>query len=164
MEIGFRGFIIFIVVVGGFILAGVGVGVSHMAALGILKMRGAQVTIGERTFIRAEVVTSVADRARGLSGRTGLPDGKGMLFVTEKPERQVFWMKSMRIPIDIVWIRDGTVIGMQEKVPIPPLGTPDVSLKRYPSPGPVDRVLEVRSGFVEDHRVKVGDAVSTSGL
>lgn len=163
MEMGFRGFIVILVVIGAFIAAGFGMGVSELAAIGAVKVRGTEVTIGDAT-VRATVAKTSVERAKGLSGRAALGENEGMLFVFQKPERQAFWMKGMKISIDIIWIRGGAVIGAEEKVAPPSPDTSDALLKRYASPGLVDMALEVQSGFVEKHRVRLGDKVTLPGI
>lgn len=96
--------------------------------------------------------------ARGLSGRDTLPEESGMLFIFPAQEERTFWMKDTRIPLDLVWIRGGTVVGVTAHVPPEP-GVANVLLRRYPSPGSVDRVLEVNAGWAAEHGVNVNDAV-----
>jgi uncharacterized membrane protein (UPF0127 family) len=58
--------------------------------------------IGNKSFL-LEVAKTPEARVQGLSGRTGLKVGQGMLFVFDTPDRQCFWMKDMKFPIDILW-------------------------------------------------------------
>lgn len=99
-------------------------------------------------------------RAEGLSGRSALGENEGMLFLFPRPEIQRFWMKGMRIPIDIVWILEGTVVGFEERV-LPEPGVPIEKLTVYQSPQPVDRVLEVKAGTVERLGIREGDRIIT---
>src|SRR3989338_3955399 len=98
-----------------------------------------------------EFATTTTARERGLSGRSGLRDDYGMLFIFEKPDRYGFWMKDMLVPIDIFWLDDkGQVIFI----------TPDVVVSTYPNvfypPAPVRYVLETKSGFAREHRIATG--------
>lgn len=45
-----------------------------------------------------------ASRELGLGGRNSLASTTGMLFVFDQLERQGFWMKDMKFPIDIIWL------------------------------------------------------------
>ena len=66
-----------------------------------------------------------------------------------------FWMKDLNFPLDLVWIYDGKIIGIEKN--LPPAGSkPTVS---YASPGPVNLVLEVNGGWVEANTIKVGDVI-----
>lgn len=67
--------------------------------------------------IYAEVVDTPASRAQGLSGRRGLGEKEGMLFIFDHPGRYGFWMKDMLFPIDIIWINtDGVVVHVERNV------------------------------------------------
>lgn len=113
------------------------------------------VRVGDAT-LRAEIARTSAEHTRGLSGRDRLADDAGMLFVFPEPAQRTFWMKDTRIPLDMVWLRGGRVIGITANVQPEPR-IPDEQLRRYPSPGPVDHVLEVNAGWAERHGVTVGD-------
>jgi len=45
--------------------------------------------------IKVELALSKEAQTRGLSGRDGLADGEGMLFVYSRPGKYSFWMKDM---------------------------------------------------------------------
>lgn len=97
--------------------------------------------------IKAEVVNTAPNIAQGLGGRTGVLDGTdGMLFVFPEPQSAVFWMKEMEFPIDLFWLRDGLVVGVERNLMPPTPDTPDQELIRYSSPEPVDMVLETPAG------------------
>ncbi len=58
-----------------------------------------------------ELKLSHASRAKGMAGRTAVPEGTGMLFVyrSERPLR--FWMKDCLIPLDIAFLNaEGQVL------------------------------------------------------
>ena len=52
--------------------------------------------------IEVELAMSDVKKQLGLSGRSNLPEDKGMLFVYDKPNFYSFWMKDMLFPIDII--------------------------------------------------------------
>ncbi len=97
-------------------------------------------------------------RERGLSGRERLAADEGMLFRFDAPARQSFWMRGMKIPIDIVWIAGGEVAGVEEHAEPEP-GVPLWRLKTYTSPEPVAEVLELVAGTVTRLGIARGDAV-----
>ena len=157
MNLSYRGFLWLVSAVAVFILAGASAAIFPVLTGGSANKKVAVEIAGAR--VSAYVAESREERERGLAGRTFLRESEGMLFKTEKPELQVFWMKGMLIPIDIIWVRDGVVIGAETNVP-PPLGASvDTALIRYPSPLFVDQVLEVPAGFVERHKISTGDRV-----
>ena len=109
------------------------------------------VTIGKVT-VQAEAVLTPERLYLGLSNRTELPEGRGMLFFMPAQEVQTFCMRGMRIPLDLIWIRDGRVAGLSRNVP--PTFPGNLS-----SPEPVSHVLEVPGGFADRHGIKAGDRV-----
>jgi hypothetical protein len=111
-------------------------------------------SVSRGTFL-VEVVRDEASQAQGLSGRTELKDKTGMLFVFPILDIYHFWMKDMNFPLDLVWIRDGRVVGVTENAP------PDNSEnpKIYPSPELIDTVLEINAGDVKRFQIKSGDEV-----
>lgn len=111
--------------------------------------------------LRVEIADNPMVRSRGLSGRERLDESEGMLFLFSRAGFQSFWMKGMQIPIDIIWIKDNRIIGFEKDVSPEP-GVRRTSLKRYVSPEPVDKVLEVAAGTVERLNIEVGDEVKVS--
>ena len=118
------------------------------------------VRVGDAT-VRAEVADDDAERARGLSGRARLARDAGMYFVLPSTSTR-FWMKGMRFPLDMVWIRGDRVVDVSARVPDPRPGTPESQLPIYSSSKPADRVLEVNAGWARDHGVRAGDEVRLS--
>lgn len=118
----------------------------------------AAIAVGTAT-VYVEVAKDSATQERGLSGREGLKGNAGMLFdyTGQQPRVRTFWMRGMRFDLDLVWIRDGRVVGLTEAVPAPKPEDPGLPL--YSSPEPVDQVLEVPSGWVKQNRILVGDPV-----
>jgi uncharacterized membrane protein (UPF0127 family) len=112
------------------------------------------VNVGGAT-VHAEVAADSKARARGLSGRRSLAEGRGMLFVYPDHAGRTYWMKGMRFPIDIIWIDRGRVRGVQRDAPVP-----HGRLPLYSSRGPADHVLEVPAGWARRHGTKRGDRVS----
>jgi len=107
----------------------------------LVEGRTGVVSVGSQTY-RVEVVSTASELARGLSGRSKLWHGFGMLFVMPNEEHVTFWMKDMRFPLDIVWISQGMVAGVERNLPYPQAGTEPVLVG---SPN-VSYVLEVNEG------------------
>lgn len=110
------------------------------------------VTIG-RVRIKAEVVKTPEKIYLGLSHRQDLPEGRGLLFIMPLSQVQIFCMRGMQFPLDIIWLVPGKVVGLEKNVS-----------PQYPgnlsSPEPVNFVLEVPGGFSEKYGIKVGDKAS----
>lgn len=106
--------------------------------------------------IVAEVASTASQQQTGLGGRTEIEEGTGMLFPFEQLVTPSFWMKDVPFSIDIVWIRDGRVLGIEHSV------VPDDGARTYPAPGPVDSVLELPGGWSERHGLEPGDDVQSN--
>ncbi len=116
------------------------------------------IKIGD-TKVTVEVVNTNESRSKGLSGRKSLCNNCGMLFdFGYENHTTSFWMKDMLIPIDIIWINDGKVVGI-EKNAQPEPDKSDKELAKYSPPSPIDYVLEVNSGFSDKQLVEVGQSV-----
>ena len=98
--------------------------------------------------LAVEIADTEILRERGLSGREGLENNKGMLFTFEESGARTFWMKEMKFDIKIVWIRGGRVVGVSQ-------GYYQNPYQLIPSPGVVEMVLEVNN----ENTIKVGDEV-----
>lgn len=115
------------------------------------ELTGAQIKIGDIKY-SVELAETAASQVRGLSGRESLPNKGGMLFIFNRPELRMFWMYKMKFPIDIIWIKEGRVIGFEKNAPVP-TGLAPAS---FNSPMPADMVLEVAAGTVEDDKISIG--------
>lgn len=105
--------------------------------------------------LRVELAASALARARGLGYRDALGEDRGMLFSFGRAEQRAFWMKGMRFPIDIVWLRDGVVVDVTADVP--PQGDATIlDLKTYRPSVPSDEVLEVNAGYAAAHAIVPG--------
>lgn len=106
--------------------------------------------------ITVEVVSTDLSRNKGLSGRATLPKDSGMLFLFEKPDYYIFWMKDMQIPIDIIYIKNLKIVELVKSMPSP---LPGESPAVYKPVNTADMVLEVNAGLSEEYGWKVGDSL-----
>jgi len=113
----------------------------------------ATIILPDDTLVVADVARTIPDKVRGLSGRDMLGEREGMLFVYENEEIQTFWMKGMLIDIDIIWLNQGKIIGIEHSVPAPK----NEEIERRSSQEPVDMVLEVNAGFSSSYGLEPGD-------
>jgi uncharacterized membrane protein (UPF0127 family) len=108
------------------------------------------VSIGTTT-ISVEIADTQAKRTQGLSGRAGLAEGSGMLFVFDWDATWGFWMKEMRFPLDIIWAQsDGTIVTIAHQV------APETYPEIFKPAKPARYVLEVPSGFADLHHIVEG--------
>ncbi len=149
---------LFIIVVGLFS--------KNPSGLNLVTLKGSSAPVPLKTLtveskeIQVEIANTDKLRTKGLSARNTMPQDSGMLFVFDsKKITPSFWMKDMLIPLDFIWIADGKVVKIDEKVPAPAPKTPDNKLFIYNPGKPIDYVLEVNSGFAQKNGVKVGSEV-----
>ena len=103
--------------------------------------------------VNTEVVSKQPEMGRGLSGRSALAPGKGMLFKFEDEDLHRFWMKDMKFNLDIIWMdKQGKVVFIAPDLqPCTP--------QACPSYGPPQKdlyVLEVNASFCKTNGIKPG--------
>lgn len=108
-------------------------------------------------IVDAEIADTGPLRERGLSYRDGLEPDTGMLFIYGDASIRGFWMFEMRFCLDMLWIADGRLVGAAEDAC--PAESPDDEIPRFRSPEPVQYVLEVEAGWLDDHDVETGALV-----
>lgn len=70
---------------------------------------------GTEVRVAVEVARTDAERERGLMFRQRLDPGRGMLFLFERPKRQVFWMRNTYLALDMIFLgADRRVLGVVE--------------------------------------------------
>lgn len=116
------------------------------------------VTIGTKNVF-VDLAVSEEEWTRGLSGRLSLGEDEGMIFLFPEARLSAFWMKGMNFPIDIIWISEGKIVGIERDV-LPQPGVSEGELRTYFSPEPVTAVLEINAGKAEEWGVKRGDNIN----
>ncbi len=105
--------------------------------------------------LNIDIVNTEAEREKGLSGREGLEENEGMLFVFEKEGYYGFWMKDMKFAIDIVWLdKNKKIVHVEKNV------SPETYPKVFNSPIPNLYVLETPVGFLVKNNIQIGDLVA----
>jgi len=111
------------------------------------------ITIGG-VSLAVEVADTEILREQGLSGRSDLRSGKGMLFVFDTDGLWNIWMKDMQFPIDIVWTDvDGKVVTVALDI------APETYPKVFSPSSPARYVLELPAGFAAAHGIKEGSII-----
>lgn len=123
---------------------------------GVINPPTNQIKIGE-VLLNVEIADNAGERSKGLSGRENLATSSGMLFIFDTAKQYQFWMKGMKFPLDMIFIKDGKVVDLLNNVPIPDPSMKDDNLPRYQSTVPMDMLLETNSRFVQANNVKVGE-------
>lgn len=110
---------------------------------------------GERYVV--EIADDDKERQRGLMHRDRLAGGTGMLFVHAEPERQAYWMKNTRIPLDILYFDASRKLVSVSNAPPCSLGD---RCPPYPSAGAALYVLELNAGEAARLELAPGDVLS----
>ncbi len=100
--------------------------------------------------VNVELANTEEKRKLGLSFRQYLGDYDGMLFVFDQDASNPFWMKDMKMPLDIIFVdSDYFIVDIKEaQAPCTVSYCPSIY-----SSAPFRYVLEVNSGFVEKNGI-----------
>lgn len=112
------------------------------------------VSFGTKGTVRVEIVEKPEEQAKGLSGKMILPPDEGMLFWFGTRSDWAFVMKNTLIPLDILFLDFGQVVGI---ITLQPNDLVPHRIGRLSS-----SVLETNAGWSARHGVVVGDRVSIS--
>lgn len=115
-----------------------------------------RLTFSSGKCLMAGVCDTLEKRAKGLMGISDLPEGKGMLFVMEKPEISSFWMKNTLIPLDIAYIdSEMRIVKLDSMVPHTGKSTCKV---------PVQFAVEAPYGWFERNGIKEGQKMKIESV
>jgi len=110
---------------------------------------------GRPVTVRLEVAADPAARARGLMGRTEVPDGTGMVFLYPGDVAEAYWMKDTLVPLSIAFVAaDGRVVSVAEMTPCQADPCPS-----YPPAGSYRYAVELAAGAFDAAGVGEGDKV-----
>ena len=116
------------------------------------------VTLPDGFVVNALVADTPDKQERGLMFVTELPENQGMIFVFDKDQEQLFWMKNTLIDLDMVFIgADKTVTSVAAEVPHSYTYTPDNEVARAWGYGKY--VLELASHTAQKHGVNAGNTI-----
>ncbi len=111
------------------------------------------------TVVHARIAKTQEEQERGLGGTPMLNWDEGMFFPFAEKSQVAFWMKDMLIPIDIIWLSDNRIVGIEKNVPMPQPGQLTDDLPKYTSPISTNQVLEVKAGFADKYSLQIGDTI-----
>lgn len=104
--------------------------------------------------INLQIAATEAAQEQGLGGRRSMSDNQGMLFTFDQPNRQCFWMKDMRFPLDIIWLNSAKQVVYLRA---------DVSPKTYPEKfcpsSPARYVIELNAGQAAQLDIRSGQTL-----
>ncbi|KLN61403.1 hypothetical protein WH96_07160 [Kiloniella spongiae] len=98
-----------------------------------------------------EIASSNEERSQGLMYRKDMAENAGMIFIYDKPNNVMMWMKNTYIPLDMLFLNsEGKIVYIKENT------TPH-STKTISSDQNVIGVLELNAGTAFRLGIKVGD-------
>ena len=113
--------------------------------------RMATVKVGTHA-LRVEVVSTDADRAKGLMHRTSLGANDGMLFVFDEPAYHSMWMKNTLIPLSVAFIDEaGVILNIADMKPLTTEAHAAAGFARY--------ALEMNQGWFATNGIRAGAKV-----
>jgi uncharacterized membrane protein (UPF0127 family) len=115
-----------------------------------------QVVINNHTF-NLEIAKTEKEQEIGLAKYKNIPQNFGMLFPFEKPNYHSFWMKNMKFPIDIIFIRDNKIIKIFNNVPAPKSNNEQLSI--YTPDQFSDTVLEINAGLSDKYNFQKNESI-----
>ncbi len=104
-----------------------------------------------------EIVKTDKEREIGLAKYKNIPQNFGMLFFFEKPDFHSFWMKNMKFPIDIIFIRNNKIVTIFKNASPPKSNNEFIPIYRTKELS--DSVLEINAGLSDKYNFKTGDFV-----
>jgi uncharacterized membrane protein (UPF0127 family) len=116
------------------------------------------VTLPGGRQIRAEVLVSDEDMARGMMFRDSLAPDRGMLFLHRSVGSHAYWMYQVKIPLDIVWMdSDRRIVEISANTP--PCTVEQSQCPTYGGHVPSQYVLELAGGMAARYGLKDGDTL-----
>lgn len=152
---------VYLLSIGASVLAAAGIAAVFFGTSRFSQCRDfneATVTVGDHV-LKVAVAETQVEKTQGLSGCRQIPATSGMYFVYDQPITPQFWMKDMFVPLDIVWITGGRVLGVEANVP-PPSGPEATDLPRYRPLAPITGVLELSAGSAATYGLTPGTVVT----
>jgi hypothetical protein len=112
--------------------------------------------------INIEYATTPEEWQKGFMNRSSLRKNSGMLFIFPEEETREFWMKSVLIPLDLMFISSNGRIN--EITTLEPCTVEESQCPSYNSKFPSKYVIEVNAGFVTQNQILEGDILGISGF
>ena len=117
------------------------------------------IMLPDGSTVHVELANTEAERAYGLMGRTSLPEGRGMLFIHDRPDQYAYWMYHCKIGLDIVWM-DANHRIVELSPDTPPCRGKATTCPSYGGHTASLYVLELPVGSIKAHSLTVGQIVN----
>jgi hypothetical protein len=115
-------------------------------------------TLGNKEVsIAVELAITQEQKSYGFMKRKNIPEGTGMIFLSDRDEKLYFWMKDTPIPLSIAFINsEGVIKEIKDMNPY--------SLKTIESTFSVRYALEVPRGMLKRLSLDIGDTLTKESL
>lgn len=105
-------------------------------------------------YFASEIAKTPQQHQIGMMYRTALSEHQAMLFVFSQPEKRVFWMKNVQIPLDMLFFDSHGQL-QEIKSNVPPCRSE--TCPTYPTTQANSQyVLEIKGGTAEKHQLHLG--------
>jgi uncharacterized protein len=144
------------------LLSGIGNGVSAQEpVIPSVAPRPADtlVMLPDGSTVHVELAKTEAERNYGLMGRASLPQGRGMLFIHDRPAAYAYWMYHCKIGLDIVWMDANRRI-VELSPNTPPCKGKANTCPSYGGHAASLYVLELPVGSIKAHGLETGQTVN----
>lgn len=121
----------------------------------------ATVMVKNQTF-SVDVAKAPKEKEIGLSEKKSIAANYGMYFPFDKADYYAFWMKNMKFPIDIIFIRDNKIVTIHDNVSAPTSDSDNLPL--YQPSEPADAALEITAGLSKKNGFAKGDMIILKNL
>lgn len=129
------------------------IGAGRASASDEFAFRKEKMKIGGQTIV-VEVAETDRQHSRGLMFREKLGEKEGMIFVFTDEDYRSFWMKNTIIDLAIGYFdKNRKLVDVQE---MKATSAMDLHPPSYPSRKPAMYALEVRPGWFERNKIKLG--------
>ena len=117
------------------------------------------VMLPDGSTVHVELAKTNAEREYGLMGRSSLPEGRGMLFIHDRPGQYPYWMYHCKIGLDIIWMDEGRRI-VEMSANTPPCKGKASTCVSYGGHETSVYVLELPVGSIKAHHLAAGQVVN----
>lgn len=105
--------------------------------------------------ISCEIAKNIVSKMKGLMHRETLSADEGMIFTFLIPWHRFFWMKNVKIALDIIFINSKFKIIAIHGAPV----EKGIFYKNYWSHGMCKYVVETNMGFCKKHNITKGTKI-----
>jgi len=109
----------------------------------------------ESVNLNCEVAKSLTSKMKGLMHRDFLQDDQGMLFPFLVPNHRFFWMKNVKIPLDMIFVNSKFEIIYIHEASV----EKGIFYKTYWSHGFCKFIIECNMGFCKKNGIKKGHKI-----